>query len=82
MMCDAGWSNMSVYVLQHVHTFEDGSEDEKLIGVYSSRESAQAAIIRLNQMPGFLEAPEGFHIDEYQLDKDHWTEGYLTIKNE
>ena len=70
-----------VYVLQHVHTADDGAEDVKLIGVYSSRENAQAAITRLVQAPGFSDAPDGFHIDEYQVDKDQWVEGYSTLAN-
>lgn len=79
-----------VYVLQHVHTHDDGGEDAKLIGVYSSRDSARAAIARLSKAPGFSGAPllvdplkddrtDGFHIDEYQLDKDQWAEGFATV---
>ena len=70
---------MKVYVLTHVHSVADGEEDVKLIGVYSSREKAQAAIVCLSQAPGFSEALAGFHIDEYQLDKDQWVEGYSTL---
>jgi len=70
-----------VYVLQHVHSAEDGAEEVKFIGVYSSRENAQAAIARLGQAPGFSDAPTGFHIDEYQVDKDQWIEGYSTLAN-
>lgn len=70
-----------VYVLQHVHLMVDGTEDVKFIGVYSSRENAQAAIIRIGQTAGFSEAPDGFHIDEYQVDKDQWVEGYSTLAN-
>ena len=70
-----------VFVLQHVHTLDDGTEDVKLVGVYSSRENAQAAASRLAQAPGFSEAPDGFDIDEYQLDKDQWVEGYSTLAN-
>ena len=54
-----------VSVLQHVHAREGGEKDVKFIGVYSSREKAQAAIGRLGQAPGFSDAPAGFHIDEY-----------------
>ncbi len=68
-----------VYVLQHTHEMDDGAEDVKLIGVYSSRENAQAAIERLGRAPGFSDAATGFHIDEYQLDQDQWVEGYSTI---
>jgi hypothetical protein len=67
----------SVFVLQHVHTQEDGVEEVKFIGVYSAREKAQAAVERLNRLPGFADAPDGFHIDEYGVDQDHWAEGYV-----
>ena len=67
----------SVFVLQHVHSREDGVEDVKFIGVYSSREKAQEAVARLARLPGFAEAPDGFHIDEYRVDQDHWAEGYV-----
>ncbi len=67
-----------VYVLQHLHEMEGGVEEVKLIGVYSSRESAEAAIARLGRAPGFSDAVAGFHIDEYQVDRDQWVEGYST----
>jgi hypothetical protein len=67
----------SVFVLQHVHSREDGVEDVKFIGVYSSHEKAQAAVARLGRLPGFADAPDGFHIDEYRLDQDQWAEGYV-----
>ncbi len=69
----------SVFVLQHVHTREDGVEDVKFIGVYSSREKAQAAVARLGRQPGFADAPDGFHVDEYRIDQDHWAEGYVQV---
>ena len=53
---------MKVYVLQHVHSVQDGKEDVKLIGVYSSRENAQAAIARSSQAPGFSNALAGFQL--------------------
>lgn len=66
-----------VYVLQHVRELEGGAKDVKFLGVYSSREKAQAATARLCQQPG----SNGFHIDEYELDKDQWIEGYLTVSS-
>ena len=69
----------SVYVLQHVHSMDGDVEDVKFIGVYSSREKAQAAVARLSCVPGFSEASDGFHIDEYQVDQDQWVEGYATL---
>jgi GNAT superfamily N-acetyltransferase len=69
---------MTVYLLQHVHTQSDDTEDVKVIGVYTSRESAQEAIGRLSVQPGFGASPDGFSVDAYLLDKDEWTEGYVT----
>lgn len=68
-----------VFVLQHVHAREDGSEDVKLIGVYSSREHAQAAAARTGRLPGFIDTPDGFYIDEYDVDQDQWAEGYVEV---
>ena len=68
----------SAFVLHHVHEMDDGDEDVKFIGVYSSRQKAQEAVARLVTRPGFAAAPDGFHIEEYQLDQDHWTEGYIS----
>lgn len=69
----------SVYVLQHVHELHDDHEDVKFIGAYSTQEMAQQAIERLKDQPGFKETPHGFYIDEYDIDVDHWTEGYITV---
>ncbi|HET6576403.1 MAG TPA: hypothetical protein VFG68_22580 [Fimbriiglobus sp.] len=69
----------SVFVLQHVHSREDGSEDVKIIGVYSSREKAESAVTRLRYRPGFSDAPDGFPIDEYRVDQDQWAEGYVAV---
>jgi hypothetical protein len=63
-----------VYIVQHVHEAKDGSADVKLIGIYSSRELADAAIARLRSQPGFSSAPAGFLVDEYELDRDQWSE--------
>lgn len=86
---------VTVFILQHLHVIDDGSEygkeDVKLIGVYSSLASAQDAVRRLASMPGFKDAPEirnpeiddeedGFYIDEYEIDRDHWEEGFFTVQ--
>lgn len=70
-----------VFVLQHVHQREDGAEDVKLIGVYSSHDKARAAEARLRERPGFSDEPDGFHIDEYSVDQDQWSEGYVVVGN-
>ena len=51
---------MTVYVLQHVHTFDTGEEEVKMIGVYSTRATAEAAVERASRLPGFRDVPDGF----------------------
>ena len=68
-----------VFLMWYVHTFESGDEDEMLIGVYSSEEEAQAARARLANKPGFSRNLDGFLIEAYELNKDHWTEGFVTV---
>ena len=68
----------TVYVVQHVVESADGSEDIKFIGVYESAAEAEAATARLCLQPGFRDHQEGFHIGEYILGEDHWTEGFIS----
>ncbi len=69
-----------VFLLWFVHQFEDGGEDELLIGVYRTEDDAKAAIERLRTRQGFAEHPKWFQIEKYELNKDHWTEGYKTVE--
>ena len=71
-----------MFVLWHVRTFDDGDDDEKLIGIYSTEERAVEARKRAVTLPGFREHPEGFEIHPYQLDRDGWTEGFVTRRRE
>ncbi|CDO59544.1 hypothetical protein BN1012_Phect1330 [Candidatus Phaeomarinobacter ectocarpi] len=47
--------------------------------MYSSREAAEAAKTRLLLQPGFKDHPDGFMIDTPEIDKDQWTEGFITV---
>jgi hypothetical protein len=69
------------FLVWHMQEFSDGSESNKLIGVYESRLAAEEAIARVGSQPGFVDTPEGFLIDEYELGKDHWAEGFVSIEN-
>lgn len=60
-----------------------------MIGVYATREDALEATRTLAKQPGFRELPhvtdyttddmQGFHVEEYEIGKDHWLEGYETV---
>ena len=79
-----------VYTLQHLHTPLNGEADVKIIGVYSTEEKIKEAVARLSKAPGFKESfklidplkdkeTDGFYMDEYEIDKDHWKEGYVAV---
>lgn len=69
----------TVYLLQHVHEQSGGEQEVKMIGIYSSRESAENAVRRLKEKPGFATSAEGFTVEAYTLDEDNWAEGFVTI---
>lgn len=68
-----------VFILYHSHESGDGETDDKLIGVYSSVAEAEAAKARKLQYEGFRDAPDGFLIEKYELNRDYWSEGYVTV---
>ncbi|HXS49178.1 MAG TPA: hypothetical protein VN713_03520 [Sphingomicrobium sp.] len=65
-----------VHLLWHVRHDNQYGDDAKLVGVYSSDASAQAAIERKINMPGFCDHPAGFEISKYEIDRDAWSEGF------
>jgi hypothetical protein len=73
---------MFVYLLFHTHEVNAGEDDDKLIGVYSTREKAEAARQRASTLPGFRDCPDGFCIDRYAVDDDEegWSQGFITLR--
>ena len=78
---------MTVFLLQHLRSEAD-SEDLKLVGIYSTRQEAEAAVERKRKFPGFQNFPRivdpltdedesGFYINEIELNVDCWSEGFL-----
>ena len=51
----------------------------KVVGIYSSRALAEAAEERSRQLPGFADEPDGFSIDQYEVDHDHWPRGFVRL---
>ena len=68
----------NVYILWHSYDLDD-CEETKLIGVYKTQDDAEAALERVKSQPGFCNRPNDFHISKYELGKDHWTEGFITV---
>jgi len=67
----------NVHVLWFVRKPDTPDEEELLIGIYESEADARHAIERLRKQPGFVDAPDGFQINSYELGKDHWTDGFV-----
>ncbi len=51
----------------------------KVIGIYSSEALAEAAMQRSRVLPGFVNRPDSFAIDRYEIDEDHWTRGFVSL---
>ena len=69
---------MDVWIMWHIPPGGDERGECGLIGVYSSRDAALAAVGRLAGKPGFRDDPEviddtddaGFFMEPYTLDED------------
>ncbi|MCK1717794.1 hypothetical protein [Bradyrhizobium sp. 141] len=74
----------TVFLLWHRRPIEDGLDendtDDKLIGVYSSAAEAEAAKMRKLQFEGFRDYPDCFQVSKMEVDKDAWSEGFVTVK--
>lgn len=70
-----------VFLLWYVHAPDTQAEDELLIGAYSTEEEARAAIDRLKVKPGFVDSQDGFQIHPYEMNQDHWTDGFVLSKD-
>ncbi|EHQ89567.1 DUF7336 domain-containing protein [Desulfosporosinus youngiae] len=69
---------VAVFLLQHYYEVEN-LEETKIIGIYSTKEKAEVIIRKYQELPGFKLYPGGFYIDEYNLDEDNWTEGFINV---
>ena len=71
-----------VYLLWYVREWNEDDETELLIGVYRSEADAMGAVDRLKDQPGFVAYPERFEIHDYEVGKDHWTEGFVRLPDD
>jgi len=64
----------NVIMLNHVIMFEDGSNDTKLIGFFSSMEKVEEVIGRYKLLNGFKEHPNDFKTKICMVDVDDFNE--------
>lgn len=66
-----------VFLLWHTRILDDeGTEENKLLGVFSTEELAGAYREDAQQLPGFRDFPDGFEISRYTVDRRNWTAGF------
>jgi hypothetical protein len=72
-------ARVSVFILWHPGE-SDPYEGPLLLGVYSTRQRAEARVAEAKGKPGFRDRPDDFEISEYRLDQDRWSEGFTTYE--
>lgn len=76
--------NNTLYYLRHEYAIDDKYDHITTIGVYYSYKAAQKEKRKLKKepeyknYPGGKYPPDGFAIWEYVLDKDDWTNGFVS----
>ena len=66
-----------VYLLQHSYESYGGYEETKILGVFSSLQEAEKAVLEYKKLPGFKEKLDNFYVDRYIIDKMYWEEGFI-----
>ncbi|MEU3844436.1 hypothetical protein AB0E88_30965 [Streptomyces sp. NPDC028635] len=54
-------------------------DDVRLLGVYSTKEKAQARVERSRPLPEYADEPNCFSVIEVTLDDGDWTDGFVTV---
>ncbi|WP_250031161.1 DUF7336 domain-containing protein [Paractinoplanes maris] len=58
---------------------EEDGDDVKILGAYSTERKAKERIERARLLPGFQDEPDCFFLDQYTVDEDRWTDGFVTV---
>jgi len=68
-----------VYFLYYVYEFEDGHDDVKLLGVFSSKAKANIALQNIKKNPDCKKIKNFFSIHQISIDRLGWSEGYVRV---
>lgn len=72
---------ITVFTLWYEREYSDRDDTELQIGIYATREEAEAAIPSLLDKPGFRDFPEGLNIYEVRLGETGWQDGFVTVRH-
>ena len=67
-----------LYLLYFVQEFDDGHDDIKLLGVFSSQQSAEKALAIIKDIQEMKNIQNQFEIHEDKIGRLGWTEGFFT----
>ncbi|MBR1374834.1 MAG: hypothetical protein IJ566_01960 [Cardiobacteriaceae bacterium] len=72
-----------IYFLSHPdqNKYNSAEKNTKIIGIYSSIEEIDKAIDQFHKQGNFLDNPNDFIIEKYELDKSYWQTGFILDKN-
>lgn len=74
-----------VFLLWHMRPLgpdeadQDGETDDKLCGVFSTRERAEDAGRQSTELEGFRDYPDAFMVDECEVDQLDWATGFVSL---
>ncbi len=71
-----------IYFLDYTYEYEDGHEDNKVLGAFSSKKNAEKALSKICNHPE-LKKIKGlkshFEISESKMERLGWVDGYVTV---
>jgi hypothetical protein len=65
-----------VFVVMHELPYDDGHEDTRMIGIFSTARRARDAVRKVHNKPGFRQYKRGFDVSKCLVDHPQWTEGF------
>ena len=68
----------TVFLLNHSCEREETNfKETRTIGIYSTQKKAEEAMTLVKALKGFSDYPDGFEIEENELDKTWWEVGFF-----
>jgi len=68
-----------VFIVSFDRQLPSGEDDERLLGVYSTEQKAQAALARFKAQPEFRDHSECLAAEPFTLDETSFKEGFISV---
>ncbi|PCI93877.1 hypothetical protein COB11_04650 [Candidatus Aerophobetes bacterium] len=67
---------MKIFPLYYYYEYENGDEDNILLGVFLTKKRAEEALVSIRNLPEFENNLSNFMIDESLINRKGWEEGF------